>query len=413
MNIQIVLTPDSSLMVGGKTVNNNFKESLRYIPGSVLRAAFARAIVERCPLGDEPVGNKRYWVQIRKQDECSRCKFYALCRDFSDIRFPTLYPLGSTPYPMTSQCCKYPDSNCQEVVDFLCARLGEHTIPSCGSCGSGRERMDGFHLNGKKVVPRTLLVTKTAVNSQLRTAKYGLLYSINTVTKHVWHDKKLQEIEFSGMITSLDKDVYKVLESISNLRIGSSVTRGLGSCRVSYGVENPDNNSEVMSLESRVQRFNEHIIRQDSEEDGEPPTYITLDVLSDAYLNMECVGGDGSPIEPADWSDEKFTEYISRQIKLPPQYKLILVYKSYGMARGFDTSAESEKDMRRRTRLIVNAGAVFVYQRVGVVDDWEELKRIEETGIGQSTEHGFGRVRICDEFHVKFDVMGGVKDHDS
>ena len=412
MNIQIVLTPDSSLMIGGKTVNNNFKESLRYIPGSVLRAAFARAIVDRCPLGDEPVGKKRYWVQIRNQDECGGCKFYALCKNFSDIRFPALYPLGSSPYPMTSQCCKYPDSNCPEVVDFLCARLGGRTVPPCGWCGSGRERMEGFHLNGKKVVPRTLLVTKTAVNSQLRTAKQGLLYSINTVTKHVWHDKELREIVFSGMITSLEEDICNAIESISRLRIGSSVTRGLGSCRVSYGVENPDN-SAALSLESRVHRFNEHIMHQDSEEDSEPRTYITLDVLSDAYLNMECVGGDGSPIEPADWSDEKFTEYLSRQSGLPPQYKLILVYKSYGMARGFDTSAESEKDMRRRTRLIVNAGAVFVFQRVGVVDDWEELNRIEETGIGQSTEHGFGRVRICDEFHVKFDVMEGAKDHDS
>ena len=38
----------SPLMIGGKTLSSNYRESRDYIPGSVLRAAYAKALVERC-----------------------------------------------------------------------------------------------------------------------------------------------------------------------------------------------------------------------------------------------------------------------------------------------------------------------------------------------------------------------------
>ena len=36
----------SPLMIGGKTLNSNYRESRDYIPGSVLRAAYAKAILQ-------------------------------------------------------------------------------------------------------------------------------------------------------------------------------------------------------------------------------------------------------------------------------------------------------------------------------------------------------------------------------
>ena len=63
--------------------------------------------------------------------------------------------------------------------------------------------------------------------------------------------------------------------------------------------------------------------------------------------------------------------------------------------------------MYRPARLVVQAGAVFVYQACEKDIDEEELLQIEKCGIGQYTEHGFGKIRICDRFHVKYDVSGG------
>ena len=63
--------------------------------------------------------------------------------------------------------------------------------------------------------------------------------------------------------------------------------------------------------------------------------------------------------------------------------------------------------MRRKPQIVVKAGAVFVYKvkKEKLKENLEGLLKIEQTGIGKNTLHGFGKVRICDEFHEKYDVV--------
>lgn len=63
--------------------------------------------------------------------------------------------------------------------------------------------------------------------------------------------------------------------------------------------------------------------------------------------------------------------------------------------------------MQRQGRLIVKAGAVFVYQILSKEIDTKGLLELEERGVGRNTEHGFGKLRICDSFHVKYDARKG------
>ena len=46
MYIKIKAVLKTPLMIGGKTLNSNYKKSRDYIPGSVLRAAFARELIQ-------------------------------------------------------------------------------------------------------------------------------------------------------------------------------------------------------------------------------------------------------------------------------------------------------------------------------------------------------------------------------
>ncbi len=63
--------------------------------------------------------------------------------------------------------------------------------------------------------------------------------------------------------------------------------------------------------------------------------------------------------------------------------------------------------MRRQGRLVVKAGAVFVYQVPAGEIDAKELLELEEGGIGEQIKHGFGKIRVCDDFHIRYDVLKG------
>lgn len=52
---------------------------------------------------------------------------------------------------------------------------------------------------------------------------------------------------------------------------------------------------------------------------------------------------------------------------------------------------------------------VFVYKikKEKLKEHLKELLKIEQTGIGKNTLHGFGKIRICDEFHEKYNIAKG------
>ena len=110
----------SPLMIGGKKLNNNYRESKDYIPGSVLRAAYARALVLQCACEQ-----KDNWLVFQARRECRTCAFKTICEHFSQISFPALYPMGGSPYPVTARENKYTKKGETEVFDLLKSRLTE------------------------------------------------------------------------------------------------------------------------------------------------------------------------------------------------------------------------------------------------------------------------------------------------
>lgn len=393
MIARLTLNLESPLLVGKKTLVNSYKESKQFISSDVLRAAYARILLDRCPYGLEPVvvngQERRFWVQYRDRAECGNCLLASLCRQFSTIRFPALYPKGGSPYPMTARRCKYPTKQCPAVVDMLRIRIKkdmeEHTCPICGS---PYESCDGIHVDGYKIAPIPQMITKTAVDIARRTARQARLYSVNVASERMLHKQGniIEPTYFSGYLEISDPSLMEALKTFKRLRVGAGITKGYGKCAVT--VEETD--ERIPSVKERIEQFNNDLEM--------PKQWLSIDLLTDAYLDLESFS------QKCGASNEDYMCYLEKRIGLPDSFTLRYVYKDYESMRGFDTSCAADYGMLRPARLIVNAGAVFVYECTGNTDTGA-LTALENNGIGNDTDKGFGQVRICDNFHTLYDVL--------
>lgn len=378
----------SPLMIGGKTLNSNYRESRDYVPGSVLRAAYAKALIQRCGCTQE-----NYWLVYKGQSQCEGCGFRTICKNFAEITFPALYPMGSIPYPITAREKKYKNKGEQSVLDVLKCRLATQ---GKAKGESAWKRLEGMNKDGAAIKLMHSAITRTAIDYRRNASKQAALYTQNVILeKYLDKNSELSEVIFSGKIR-VSPEEAKELDRIGILHIGADITRGFGVCHMSCKENGDDDTPE--EIEKRIQEFNNGI--------GEEEQFVVLDLQTDAYLGLEEIGED--ILSQTEISDEQMLAFLEKKIGLPSEkYHLRKVYKSQEILRGFDTSKTTEKEMRRRGRLVVKAGAVFVYQASSKEIDGKELLQFEETGIGENVKHGFGRVRICDSFHIKYDVLKG------
>lgn len=378
----------SPLMIGGKTLDSNYRESRDYIPGSVLRAAYAKAIIQRCAFEQ-----KNYWLEYKGQAQCKDCEFRNICKNFLKIQFPFLYPLGGQPYPVTARGKKYKNKGDTKVFDILKCRL----ITSGKADGeTGWKRLDGINKNGKPVKLMHSAITRTAIDYKRNAAKEGSLYTQNVILEQYMNEyDELEDIVFTGEIMILPEEKEE-LDKISILRIGADITRGFGKCHISLG--NCTSVDTVEEIKERIRKFNSGI-------KGEK-AFVIVDLLTDAYLGLEEIGGNN--ISQTEITDIEMIKFLEKKINLNiEKYTLCKVHKFQEFLRGFDTSKTTEKEMRRNGHLVVKAGAVFVYEVTPEEIKWKELLKFEQKGIGKNTEHGFGKIRICDMFHIDYDVLRG------
>lgn len=376
----------SPLMIGGKTLNSNYRESRDYIPGSVLRAAYARALIQRCACEQE-----NYRLDYKKQDTCKECCYKVVCENFADITFPALYPLGSSPYPVTARTKKYKNQGERSTLDVLKSRL---TTGKKEDEESEWIRLEGFHCDGTPVRLLHLAITRTAIDYRRNASKHGALYTQNVIPeRYLDQQDKFADVIFTGDIC-LTQEMEQELAKIKLLHVGADLTKGFGICHMSFEESQEDDTPE--KIWERIEKFHSGI-------DMKRP-FIILDLLTDAYLGLEEIGDDG--LSATDFSDEEMMTFLEKMIGLPSdRYKLVKAYKNQEILRGFNTSKTTEKEMRRQGHLVVKAGAVFIYRSLTEKIDTNQLLEREKLGIGKHTKHGFGKIRICDSFHIMYDIL--------
>ena len=364
----------SPLLIGTKSSQSNFRTTLQYIPGAVVRASLAAMLLTKD--GDNE-NSKINWVS----PSGGNGNFPTLRKAFSDIKITQFLPENYRFPPLTAVKCKF--DCCNHSHDTLCKYIGLK-YNEWVHCGERPERVKGFirNDNGECVEdPLTMVVTRSAINRFTGTSQDEMLFSIEVLTPPV---EFARPFEFTGTISgSFNLDELKCVVE-DGLNIGGYQTAGYGKCEVKIGDPISDSNIEE-SLGSRIKLFGNR---------------IPITLLSDAFVKLKV---------PDDKSEEGFLAAYQKALFPEPleAVTLVKVFAQHTQWRGFDTSKKTgylKKSMR-----IIKAGAVFILE----ASEWTEdlisrLADLHENGICLEKDdamNGYGQVCVADLYHLK---NGGV-----
>lgn len=398
--IKLKIKALSPLAIGQKKAGS-VSEAGDYIPGTVIRGAIAGEILQqaRQPLRTD-------FSQMPNH-------FQALFLAEGAAIFENAYPADPEKeaevwvMPATALSSKTkPGFKSGEnngvfdtLIDRFCAEgCGHPYDPNCPEDGGRVEPYGGFYskINGKyyKRSHTKRLLTRVGINRRRATAEEKILYSIE-VLNEVQGEKKEPAVYRSAILLE-DSGLADLLARFINsrqFRLGGGASRGLGKVEISAKVE------EVhLDAASRVEAFNRELrnrrqkweqIFGDFQANGDKNrTYFSLDLQSDAILSDK-------------W---RRTTVVSEKMLLQfagvsdRSLHLDVAYSSYDYRSGWNAAWGLMKDME----LITNKGAVYLFSsdRPEVwTKAWNDL---ELKGIGDRVAEGFGRVRICNEFHLVF-----------
>jgi len=117
--------------------------------------------------------------------------------------------------------------------------------------------------------------------------------------------------------------------------------------------------------------------------------YFTIDLYSDAIL----LDGYRRPTRILRLED------LNKELKKYGCYlNYVRCYTSHGFTSGWSTAW----NLPKKVYLVTKKGSVFLFGVDSCTDDLiNALEKIENNGVGEKREEGFGQVRVCDEFHLE------------
>jgi CRISPR-associated protein Csx10 len=397
--LKLTIAALSPLAFSERRPGGQFRASMPYVPGAVLRGALAQQLLN----AGESTGSDFQRLFIRADAPMFRNAFPAIRSDSGGTH------IASRPLPATAFSCKAEGGFRTEgkhgvydsLIDRLCCEeLGVKVVylPQChhkDHKGKG-ERVESYpHLfAGDRTVSVPLqLMTRVAINRRRRVADEGLLYSPMVISEAA--ADRTQTV-FQGDIVISQEDRELVKKRLAELtHIGSGAARGFG--HVAVKVEDALDDG----VAGRISAFNETIkerwalwskLRGRSPERApDNGTFFAILLLSDAILRA-----DG-------WTPT---------VRLEPEMlgpagdgaTLVRCYATADYRGGWNTAWGLPKD----TELVAQMGSVYVYHSPRRSEDtgWlAALTELEEQGIGERRVEGFGQVRVCEEFHQ---VIQGV-----
>lgn len=345
--------------------------------------------------------------------------------DFEDfflsrkVRFSNLYPanfahddltdetLPVAPLPFTASSCKYfsgfrfnagrEDEERHGVVDRLIpwtlfALSGRHAVKILNayrdcfdSCPETLDRFtEGFYrygytpeAMGLSTIPRRLL-TRTGVSRRRGAVQESILYNREVLAENQTF-RGTVECDDAALLHKVTTFV-KEASARELIYLGNNKSRGLG--KVSAICEQPSVPQDtVADIEARVQDFTNRLTAKAKEHGQAIPSglYISITLHSDLILR------------------DALLRY--RTDLNPPIRGMEPVYQNtvQGQAWGWNRFLGVPKAIQNT----ISMGSVFLFRYTGVVDlgFWQQLKQLQDIGIGERRSEGFGRVKIADPFH--------------
>jgi hypothetical protein len=374
VDLSLTLTPETPWRCGGVGAL-----PLDYVPGRVLRAAFARAISRACPYHDaqgraydgEP---RRFWPRYVGGAACSACPWRTWCQALDAVRFGDARPGGAGPVPRTVlQCKACPDEH--PWVDDLPRRLklqraGEGAEPgdlapgSCRSCGARLETAQ------PRSVPRLWERLQVGLDARRWAARHGVLFATAAREAGCALRALLRVPDGLG-------DDWSVPGGL--LWVGARTSVGLGRMVVEVA---PAGAPAGPSLSERLVAFR-HLV------DPGGPWWAPVVLEADALLP------EGPPRPAAGEPTEASLRWLEDRLGLAVGgWRLCRADADVEVRRGWDTSVPG--GARRPLRAYLLRGSVLTLSREAEPDAeaWRALERLEAEGIGEGTRDGLGAVRV-------------------
>ena len=206
------------------------------------------------------------------------------------------------------------------------------------------------------------------IEPRLKSVEIGMLFNLEYIPNKKEKDKKKKNIELKGDL-KLPENLVK-FEKEFNIYIGKLKSKGFGKVK-----EYKENNES--SIEDRIKALNLKIEERD---ETEKEDIICFDLQSDIVLPFQDIYNAGEQFFILSSLENKNIRFNSRRS-----------FINTGKLSGYNII----NDIRKVDEIIFCKGSVFAYNVDNYKNILEELKKIEENGLGLRKNEGFGRVKIC------------------
>ena len=393
------IEPKEPLLLGEVRADSQFLVGQTYIPGRILRGAWAE------------------WLARQGMEDAQ------ILDTVGRIRIGNFFPAAewrrlryALPLPMSAVSCKreggfasepHPERRGHGVVDTLLPHLAYHLLQeqgarfpvpfslACQQCGDRLETFSGFYAvyqDTDRFVhfrPRFHGQTKVALSRYRRASAEGMLYTASALSPRVSAPDRSDgdtALVFIGRVLPPVDDgaLSSFKEALAKVALGALHTRGYGR------VEVRDADVDLPPLQQRFEAFNQ-----------------TLRALWQDIRRL-AANAQGLPLEPQGlyFSVDLLAPGVFQEQGIPTLVptlpigghvlKPLFWMTRPDMASGWSTAWGLPKP----TNLAARMGSAYVYRWDGSQEDLiPALQALEEQGIGQRRDEGFGECLICHPFH--------------
>lgn len=388
-------------------------EGVRYVSGTLVRGALAQVYLQNKGAPDDT--------------------FARLFLDEMQCRFGPLDP-GEYVFPRTAYSCKRyggfagPDGMhgvIDMLVPILASRLqaGPHVPQRCRRCGHDLKAMEGFweYREGHAALAhrrwRRSSAMHVGIDRSTHTAAEGLLFSLPTLEPEA---TAVDAPSLVGWVAATDPAMAALRELLDAndgvVRIGHARTRGYGRVRITFtnGRLPEAPSAEPISptqQREKWQEFSRAMLNRIAPHvyDPERCFLFTLSLPSGAILLDPLLRYTLDPAGMVSWLPPL---PAPNPVLRPDQYptvnfaggtlQCLTAMTGHERLRGWNVA----HGLPRQDEWAVMRGAVYAYMYQGSAQGQDELLthlyELERAGLGARRNEGFGRVIICDEFHLRF-----------
>lgn len=390
IELELTLKTEAPLVLRASRTSAQFTPTLTHIPGTTLRGALALDYLRR-------VG--------RPEDDDFQALFLSETVSFGPL-FRSTETAAGHPLPASAVACKrYGSKHPASVSDALLRLeladiLGDLTPLNewelCPDCQAKypdhppnkRDRSTGYYLEQetfKQITPDVRMLTGVGMSRLTGAAAHGLLFSMEAIEEAQFFRGRVRL--YGDRATALADRLQALASGEKELRLGAARSRGHGRMQVTgWQQVEPDG----PSLAQRWEALNAVVRRLwgQTEPRGE---YFTLTLESPLILR------------DAGLRARRPDELDATSLGLPPDVERRRVLLSEVILQGWNAAWRLPKP----DTPALGTGSVFLFR---VPAEHQEavltrLAEIEMYGLGERRNEGFGRVRVCDPFHYRFEEV--------